>query len=305
MTFRLGGKAARSAAAIGHRKDVVSPQQQAELRRQRLILTVAGSVAFCGLATLAYHYTAPFADPPSYAVTAQATAVALPATVAAETEDLPDDAVRAAAEPAGQAALPAEPAAAPPQPPVAAPVDTAASADVEILPSNDPRWGAATATASQAPAAAPAESGELAYAAGNPAAAALRRTVVDDPTDDTETAAIPSSRPAIEAIEPEPPSVADGPAPTRKATIASAVNMRAKGAKGARVLGVIPRGATVGLVECDGWCEVVYEGRRGFVYKSFLDDSDRTADASETAPPRRPSKPKIVPPRQVDIDQFR
>lgn len=291
------------------RKEVVSPQQQAELRRQRLILTVAGSAAFCGLATLAYHYTAPFADPPSYAVTAQATAVASPATIAAEAEDLPDDAVPLAAEPAGQAALPAEPAAAAPQPPVAAPVDTAASAaapaDVEILPSNDPRWGSATAAASPAPAAAPAESGELAYAAGNPAAAALRRTVVDDPTDDTETSAIPSSRPAIEAIEPEPPSVADGPVPTRKATIASAVNMRTKGAKGARVLGVIPRGATVGLVDCDGWCEVVYEGRRGFVYKSFLDLSDRTADASETATPRQPSKPKIVPPRQVDLDQLR
>ena len=281
----------------------MTPEQKAQLRRQRLILTVAGSVAFSGLATLAYHYTAPFADPPSFAVTAKTAAAAVPRTVVAEAADQPDDVVRVLEKPVEQAVLPAEAAVAAPQPPVAAPIDVAASAEVDILDSNDPRWGSATAVASQASAPASAESSEMAYAAGNPAAAALKRTVVDDPTDETETSAIPPSRPAVEAIEPEQPSVADRPAPTRTATITSAVNMRAKGAKGARVLGVIPRGATVGLVGCDGWCEVIHEGRRGFVYKSFLGGSDQTADASETAKPRKPSKPKIISPQLNDIDQ--
>ena len=302
MTFRFGGKAARSAAVIDRRQRVMPPEQKAELRRQRLILTVAGSVAFSGLAMLAFHYTAPFADPPSFAVTAKTTAAAVPMTVVAGAVDQPDDAVQVAEKPVEQAVLSAKAAVAAPLPPVAIPIDTPASAEIEILESNDPRWGSATAVASQAPAS--AESSEMAYAAGNPAAAALKRTVVDDPTDETETSAIPPSRPTVEAIEPERPSAADGQAPTRTATIASAVNMRAKGAKGARVLGVIPRGATVGLVGCDGWCEVVYEGRRGFVYKSFLDGSDQTADASETAKPRRPSKPKIVPPQLKDIDHI-
>jgi len=27
----------------------------------------------------------------------------------------------------------------------------------------------------------------------------------------------------------------------------------------------------VQVVSCDGWCEVVYNGRRGFIYKTFLD----------------------------------
>lgn len=295
--------------AIGHRKDGAFPEQQAESRRQRLILSVTGSVAFCGLAALAYHYTAPFADPPAFAVSAQATAVAAPRAVVTEPEEKADVAVaeepaEPAAAPAGPVTVAAEPATATPQETVANPVDTAASEKIEVLDSNDPRWSSSIAAANPAPEVASGENGELAYAAGNPAADALRRTVVDGPTDSTETSAIPQPRPAIEAIRPEQPAVSEGRAATRTAIIASAVNMRARGAKGARVLGVIPRGATVGLVDCDSWCEVIHEGRRGFIYKSFIEGPNRTADATEAASPRKPSKPKIVPPRQSDIDSL-
>ena len=284
------------------RKDVVFPEQRPELRRQRLFLTIAGSVAFSGLAAFAYHYTAPFADPPAFAVSAQATA--LPRAVAAAPEEKADVAVASAAEPVEPAPAPAEPATAAPQETSAIPVESTAAEEIDILDSNDPRWSSSIAVAGPAPAVAPEDDGELAYAAGNPAAAALRRTVVDDRTDDTETSAIPAPRPAVEAIEPERPAVVDGREPTRTATIASAVNMRARGAMGARVLGVIPQGATVGLVDCDGWCEVIYEGRRGFIYKSFIGGATRTADAAETARPRKPSKPKIVPVQQNDIDDI-
>lgn len=144
----------------------------------------------------------------------------------------------------------------------------------------------------------------MAYAAGNRGADAFKRTVLDGPTDSTETSAVPQPRPAIEAIRPEQPAAAGGRAPSRTATIASAVNMRASGAKGARVLAVIPRGATVGLVDCDGWCEVIYEGRRGFIYKSFIASESRVAEASEPAAPRKTAKPVVVAPGQKDLDQI-
>lgn len=321
MTFRFGGKTARSSAVIDRRRPVVSAEEQPESRTQRLVLTVAGSLAFSGLALLAYHYTAPFADPPSYAVTASATAVTRTAPVVVEDKAESAAPEATAAAPAGEAATPA---AAPAGQQTSGVTVAAASAPavttetgasgaapepaIDALDTNDPRWATTTAVAAVAPAPqadAPAKDGPLAYAAENPASAALKRTVAGETTDDTETAAIPAPRPAVETLKPEAPSANVGRAPTRTATIASPVNLRAKGAKGARVLGVIPRGATVGLVGCDGWCEVVYGGRRGFIYKSFLDGASRAADASAAAQPRKPSKPKIVPVEQGnDIDHL-
>jgi len=186
LTFRFGGKATRATAVIGRRKEAVSPEQQAELRRQRLILTVAGSIAFSGLAILAYNYTAPFADPPSFAVSAQATA-AVPRVVVAEPERPAVESSEVAAEPVERVTLAPEPAFETASlPPVTAPVETAAAIEVDIPESDDPRWGSARTAATLSSSEAPAEGGELAYAAGAPAAA-LKRTVLDDSTDDTET----------------------------------------------------------------------------------------------------------------------
>lgn len=289
----------------GHRNVGVFPEHQAELRRQRLILSVTGGVAFCGLAVLAHHYTAPFADPPDFAASVRATAIAAPGAVAPTPGEKAD--VALAAEPAEPPAAPVETAPAAPRESVADAVDTvdtAATEPIEVLDSNDPRWGSSFAAPNPAPAVAPGVNGELAYAAGDPAADALKRAVVDGTTDSTETSAIPQPRPAIEAIRPEQPDPVEGRAAMRTATIASAVNMRARGAKGSRVLGVIPQGATVGLVDCDGWCEVIYDGRRGFIYKSFIEGPDRTAEATQAEEPGTPSRPKIVPPVQNDIDNL-
>jgi hypothetical protein len=54
------------------------------------------------------------------------------------------------------------------------------------------------------------------------------------------------------------------------ARIRQAVNMRSAGKKGAGVIGVVPAGATVSVVSCEMWCEISYNGRKGWVYKSFL-----------------------------------
>jgi SH3-like domain-containing protein len=46
--------------------------------------------------------------------------------------------------------------------------------------------------------------------------------------------------------------------------------MRASADNAAAVVAVVPAGKNVGVVECKGWCEVVYNDQRGFVHKRFL-----------------------------------
>ncbi len=54
------------------------------------------------------------------------------------------------------------------------------------------------------------------------------------------------------------------------ASIKVAVNMRAKPDNGAKVIAVLPKGRTVKVLGCDLWCEVSADGKRGFVFKSFV-----------------------------------
>jgi len=54
------------------------------------------------------------------------------------------------------------------------------------------------------------------------------------------------------------------------ARVTSAVNMRSAPKKGAGVLGVVPAGSNVKVLSCDGWCQISFNGRKGWVYKSFL-----------------------------------
>ena len=98
-----------------------------------------------------------------------------------------------------------------------------------------------------------------------------------------EPAAATPEAPAPAAAAPEPvaePAANEAPPPatppvvvadTTPARVNDWVNLRASPSMGARVLEVIPLGATVDLVGCPGWCEVVYEGTRGFVGPDFID----------------------------------
>ena len=49
------------------------------------------------------------------------------------------------------------------------------------------------------------------------------------------------------------------------------VNLRAGPSDEARVLLVVPADAGIQAARNCNWCEVVYEGRRGFIYKTFID----------------------------------
>lgn len=68
--------------------------------------------------------------------------------------------------------------------------------------------------------------------------------------------------------ETEAPEMAGGMRPAR---VRSGVNMRARPASGAQVLGTIPSNATISVAPgCQHWCEVTYKGQRGYIYKSFV-----------------------------------
>lgn len=109
-------------------------------------------------------------------------------------------------------------------------------------------------------------------------------------------AAPAAAAPAAEAPEAGVEDVsdeADSPAgfggdPVGSATIRRSVTMRAAPKKGATPIGNLSAGEKVQLVACRGWCEVIAEGKRGFIYKSFVDAgtsarADTAADSETTA----------------------
>ncbi len=126
----------------------------------------------------------------------------------------------------------------------------------------DPRWAQVVkAGATQPLEAMPAIPGAEKVIAKDPTeTAALALT--DTKTDPAETAAVK----AIEA-ETQPAEASQG---GKEAIIKRSVNMRAKPQKGGAVLGVIPAKTSVELVSCTQWCEIVFNGKRGYVYKSYV-----------------------------------
>jgi uncharacterized protein YraI len=80
----------------------------------------------------------------------------------------------------------------------------------------------------------------------------------------------PAREPSDEA-RPAPKAAVTGRALTGSTTINEAANMRAAARSGSSVLMVVPDGARVSIAPgCEQWCEISYNGRRGFVYKDFV-----------------------------------
>ena len=96
--------------------------------------------------------------------------------------------------------------------------------------------------------------------------------VVEDAVVD-EAADEPVEQVAEEAVEPaapEPEAPEQAVAATRTAPVTTDVNLRARPENGAAVILVVPGKSTVEVIGCDYWCEVVYEGQRGWIYKGFV-----------------------------------
>ncbi len=153
--------------------------------------------------------------------------------------------------------------------------------EIAALPHNDPRWGRTAAVVPPALAALQAEAapaGDSDLAAFAEPVPAVRpqpapAPVTKSPGDPFVTAAISAAHMPI-PIPTDPIVIpADGRAEantTRQARIRTAVKLRTRGADEASVITVVPANATVGVVGCQSWCEIVYKNRRGWVYKGFV-----------------------------------
>ncbi|MCV0397403.1 MAG: SH3 domain-containing protein [Rhizobiaceae bacterium] len=120
--------------------------------------------------------------------------------------------------------------------------------------------------------------------------------------DEIRTAALDpeAARAKPEAKREEPAATAEpaqttGRAPTSTRTVRTAVNMRTGPGKSHRVVGVAPQGASVGVVSCDSWCEIVHQGKRGFVYASFLGQPRQSAEAPAGQPAPEKAEPEAKP----------
>lgn len=82
----------------------------------------------------------------------------------------------------------------------------------------------------------------------------------------------PSSSPAANGTG-SPIDRASDPVAIRTAQATSAVKMRAGPSNSQAVVAIIPAGSSVEVVNCRQWCEVVFAGQRGWVYKTFIGPS--------------------------------
>jgi hypothetical protein len=155
-------------------------------------------------------------------------------------------------------------------------------ADIDAPDPHDPRWARAADDRVPPPAVAASVAAVV-----PPANAAPEPPQQPGHPDGTQTAAIAPDEalaPTAEALAPtaarseQPPAagsaVAEDPMSlvtrARPAQVSRAVNLRARPKSGSQKLMVVPRGADVQLVGCKVWCEIVYKGRHGYVYKDYL-----------------------------------
>jgi hypothetical protein len=185
------------------------------------------------------------------------------------------------------------------------PAAAEAEADPDALAPLDPRW-ARPAT--------PTPEAAASVAATIPPISAFVEPADDsDPTDGTETGAIAPDETALpnagkQVTDPDVDAKAtDDPmslvAKARPTQIRTAANMRSRPKSGSGIIMVVPQSATVQLVGCKVWCEIVYKGKRGYVYKDFLNGS-RSASNSSKPKSSGAKKPKAVKTVDVGSDDF-
>lgn len=86
-----------------------------------------------------------------------------------------------------------------------------------------------------------------------------------EPASGPQTAAIPAPKPKPPEPKADTPKAA---AATGNGRIIRGVTFRA--GPGGSAIGTIPAGTDVKVISCGSWCEIVHDGKQGFVYKTFL-----------------------------------
>jgi len=179
------------------------------------------------------------------------------------------------------------------------PTVAAKEAKIPALASNDPRWtapGAETASnagpsdkvASQQSeeAAKPADTAFAEPAAQSDASALLSKVAAPgaapakddaaqkDNPDGAQTAAIPTPKPQVSQAQPSAGDEAT--AEPQKVSAAStgrilrAVTMRAGPKQKAAAILTVPAKTSVQVMSCKQWCQIVYNGKRGWIYKTYV-----------------------------------
>ena len=88
------------------------------------------------------------------------------------------------------------------------------------------------------------------------------------------------------------------------AYVASTVNLRAAAGTGNEIVAKIPGGSLVDVANCSEWCEVEWQGKKGFAIATALDRSGRVP--GPRAAPRRaaPVAGAVAPGAYVEDDDY-
>ncbi|MER8983554.1 SH3 domain-containing protein [Mesorhizobium sp. M0239] len=161
----------------------------------------------------------------------------------------------------------------------------AAQANIPALAANDPRW-----TGSQPKDAATSDSTAPSQAADKQAAAFAQPAADTDAATELAKVAAPSAAAgnhpdgaqtaAIPAVQPQEPAAegddSQAKAKPRKAAAAGtgrilrAVTMRSGPKKNAAAIGTVPAKTSVQVMSCKKWCQITYNGKTGWIYKSYI-----------------------------------
>lgn len=252
-----------------------------------LLIAAIGTAALIGLAAVAFWLAMPSNDRLAFAEPEPEPAK--PVVVADATAAIP-----------ALAAQPATPVVAPKSDQVS-PRTAAQEAPIAVLSSTDPRWsGTQTAGAQTAQQSAPPSDHASSFAkAEQPAAAGDSKAappaqqvaqavepaqaptpssvipnaaavVAPDPTDDAPTGAIAQVKPDAPTAKPAATPKQQTASSANDGRILRGVNMRAGPDNNAATITVLPAKTAVDVISCKQWCEVVFNGKRGWVYKTFV-----------------------------------
>ncbi|MCS0504166.1 SH3 domain-containing protein [Ancylobacter mangrovi] len=249
----FGGGLVALQRVVGREEAVVAPDEIGNAA----IASVAPSTSYDVPAPTTVAVAPPVAAP----ATLEASTPAAPASVADVVAEIPKLNLRDAEPVFDTPTPPAAPAGvtafAPPEPPASPRLDdTAVPADAATDAAS------AHVTLPKQPPLPPVRQAALDTGAAPAADTAAAEPATDEVADDTETAG--------------------GGDPVGTVLVRSSVTMRSAPRKGASALANLQGGEKVDLVACHGWCEVIADGKRGFVYKSFLNTQSvqQQADAA-------------------------
>ncbi|MGX5799679.1 SH3 domain-containing protein [Bradyrhizobium sp. Arg314] len=261
-----------------------------------LVIAAIGTAALLGVAAVALWLSVPGSDRQVAAASAEQTVPTIPVkTTKMKTTKIAPAAAAITVAAAPQAARKAD---------AVSPARAAREASIPALASNSPRWTASDsktppdqtkdqpAPSKQAAEPSAAQSTDTAFAettAENDASDALSQVAAPadetptaakkpgDKMDGAQTAAIPDAKPQGPDAEPAATDSAAQPKPEPQKVSAAAngrilraVTMRSGPKKGAAAIVTIPAKSPVQVMNCKQWCEIVYDGKHGWVYKSYV-----------------------------------